>query len=189
MVMKNLWQNLRLTLLCVLLFGVLYPGVIWLLGFAAPQQAQGLPVEHNGKPVGLVNVGQPFQSDKYFHPRPSAVGYNGAATGGSNLGPTNPAHIAAVQERLDTLLAHNPGLQPQQVSSVLLTASGGGLDPHISPEAAKIQVARVAKARNLSPAAVQQLLDAHTEPPLLGIWGMPRVNVLQLNLALDALSN
>jgi K+-transporting ATPase ATPase C chain len=174
-------------LITLILFGVLYPGFVWLVAFAAPENATGLPITTNGHIIGFENIGQPFDTDRYFNSRPSAVGYNAAATGGSNQGPTNPAHLQAVKDRLDTLLVHNPGVAAGQVPSELVTASGGGLDPHISPVGALLQVPRIARARSIPEADLRTLVEKHTEQPWLGVWGMPRVNVLKINLALDNL--
>ena len=127
-------------------------------------------------------VGQAFSGDGYFQGRPSAVEYHGAASGGSNKGPSNPDYLAQVDARMDTFLAHNPGVSRSQVPSELVTASGSGLDPHLSPVAARIQAARVARVRGLGLRQVLSLLDLHTEMPLLG---PPVVHVLRLNLAMD----
>lgn len=176
-------QNLKLHFLTLALFGVLYPGLIWLIGRTMPHQAEGSPIVVNGRTVGFENIGQSFDSPAYFWSRPSAVGYNAAATGGSNHGPTNPAHLDAVKQRADAFRAAHAGMQ--QVPADMVTASGGGLDPHISPVAAYAQVARVATQRKLPEATVHTLVDQHVEPPLLGLFGTSRVNVLRLNLALD----
>jgi K+-transporting ATPase ATPase C chain len=130
-------------------------------------------------------VAQPFTTDAFFHPRPSAVDYNAASTGGSNLGPTNPDHLAAVRERVAAVRARE-ALPGGTIPADLVTASGAGLDPHLSPEAIEVQVRRVAAARGVPIDRVRQFVAAHTETPTLGFLGRPRVNVLQLNLALDA---
>lgn len=169
--------------------GIVYPLIV--TGIAQvvfPSQANGSLIVKDGKPVGSSLIGQPFDDPKYFWARPSATSPfqdNAGASSGSNLSPTNPALVKAVQDRVDALRTADPGnIAPVPVD--LVTASGSGLDPHISPAAALYQVSRVAKARKMDPQAVQPLVDRHTEGRWLGIFGEPRVNVLQLNLALDA---
>lgn len=183
--MKEFSKALRLTIVLILFFGVCYPLFIWAIGRITPHSADGLPIEKNGKLMGYENIGQSFTADNYFWGRPSAVSYNAASTGGSNQGPTNPAHIELVKARIDSFLVHNPGVKASDIPADLVTASGGGLDPHITPESAMIQVKRVAAARNIDEAKVRALVEAAIEQPTLGIFGTKRVNVLKLNLALD----
>lgn len=133
-------------------------------------------------------VGQAFTQDKYFQGRPSAVGYNAGGSGGSNKGPSNPDYLAQVQARIDTFLAHNPSVKKSDIPSDLVTASGSGLDPHISPEGAYVQVSRIAKARNLDEVKVKALVEKSVQQPLLGLFGTKTVNVLELNIALDQLA-
>lgn len=184
--MKAFTKALRLTIILIVFFGLCYPLFIWAIGRAIPSGAEGLPIEKAGKIVGYTNIGQKFTDDKYFWGRPSAVEYNAASAGGSNQGPTNPDHIAAVKARLDSFIVHNPGVSAADIPSDLLTASGSGLDPHISPAAARIQIARVARIRGLDAAKLRALVDDHVEKPYLGFFGPERVNVLELNLALDS---
>lgn len=134
------------------------------------------------------NVGQSFTSDAYFWSRPSAVSYNAAGSGGSNKGPTNPDYLMEVQARIDTFLVHNPGIEKEEIPSELVTASGSGLDPHISVQAAKVQVPRISKMRNVPEETLQQLIVKQTESPLFGLFGTEKINVLKLNLELDRIT-
>lgn len=171
------------------LTGIGYPLLVTGLAQAAfPAQAAGSLVLHQGRPVGSALIGQGFSQPGHFWSRPSATAptaYNAAASGGSNLGPLNPALAEAVEQRIAALRAADPG-NAAPVPVDLVTASASGLDPHISLAAAQYQAARVARARGLPTAEVQALVDRHAEGRLLGLLGEPRVNVLQLNLALDA---
>jgi K+-transporting ATPase ATPase C chain len=185
--------HLRAALVSLLAFtvitGVAYPLLVTgIAQVAFPFRANGSLIVKDGKIVGSELIGQPFDDPKYFWSRPSAtspVPYNAAASSGSNLSPTNPALVTAVQERVAALRAADPG-NDAPVPVDLVTASGSGLDPHISPAAAQYQVARVARARKVDPQAVRALVARETEGRWLGILGEPRVNVLRLNLALDA---
>jgi K+-transporting ATPase ATPase C chain len=186
--MKNYWIiGIKITFVTVILFGLLYP--LFITGIAkviARNGGRGQEIVVNGKVVGFELLGQRFDEDKYFNGRPSAADYNAAATGGSNKGPTNPDYLAAVQARIDTFLVHNPAAKKEDIPVDLVTASGGGLDPHISPDAALIQVDRIAQVRNIDHQKVAALVKEHIEPPLLGV-GTYRVHVLRLNIALDQL--
>jgi K+-transporting ATPase ATPase C chain len=178
-----------LLLLMTVLLGIVYPVVITgIAKVAFPNQAAGSLVMKNGKAIGSTLIGQNFTAPKYFWGRPSATGnapYNGVASAGSNLGPLNPALTDAIKARVEALRAADPG-NNASVPVDLVTASGSGLDPEISVAAAQYQLARVAKARGLTNEAVQKLIDAHTQGRRLGFLGEPRVNVLELNLALDS---
>lgn len=184
---KNLLISLKLTLVLVLLFAGLYPLLISGIGKATPGGGKGETISVNGKVVGYEKIGQKFTEDKYFWGRPSAVEYNAAGSAGSNKGPSNPDYLALVQARIDTFLLHNPGVTKEKIPADLVTASGSGLDPHISPDAAKIQIARIARVRNISAEKLQALVDENTESPLVGLFGPSRVHVLRLNIALDEL--
>ncbi|AGW94404.1 MULTISPECIES: potassium-transporting ATPase subunit KdpC [Cupriavidus] len=174
-----------------LLTGLLYPGVITAISKVVfPHQAGGSLIEKDGKPIGSELIGQPFSDPKYFWGRLSATApmpYNPAASVGSNLGPTNPALTDTARARIDALHAADPDNQAP-VPVDLATASGSGLDPHISPAAAEYQAARVARIRGIPVEQVKQLIAAHTEAPLLPVLGEPGVNVLKLNLALDGIA-
>ena len=181
--MKNpVFIALRLTLCCMFLFVVLYP--MLLLGIAqfAPNKGRGETVTKDGRVVGYALVGQSFTADKYFYSRPSAVNYNASGSGGSNKGPSNPEYLQQVRGRLDSFLVHNPGVEKGGVPVDLITASGSGLDPDISPRGAEVQVARVARVRGLSEGVVRDLVKRHTYIPFVG---MPVVRLLGLNLDLE----
>lgn len=196
--LTHLRPALVMLLLMTVITGIAYPlAMTGLAGALFPHQAAGSLVERGGKIVGSELIGQNFASDAYFHPRPSATTdtdpadatktiaapYNAANSSGSNLGPTAKALADRVKDDVAKLKAENPSAP---VPGDLVTTSGSGLDPHISPVAAFFQVPRVAKARKLSEAVVQELVAAHIEGAVIGLIGEPRVNVLALNLALDA---
>jgi len=182
-VRRALTTSIGMTLVTTLLLGLAYPLAITAVAQALfPRQANGL--DASGEGVGAALIGQPFSSPGYFWPRPSAAGrgYDAAASGGSNLGPTNRKLAERVRADVARLQATNPGV-PVPVD--LVTTSGSGLDPHISPAAAAFQVPRVARERGVNQAAVERLVREHTADRQWGVLGEPRVNVLQLNLALD----
>lgn len=184
---KYLLPSLRLTLVLLVLLCVIYPLFIAAVAKMAPGGGDGVTVTYKGKVVGYENIGQGFKSDKYFQPRPSAVNYNAAGSGASNKGPTNPDYLKSVQAAIDTFMVHNPGVNKADIPAELVTASGSGLDPDLSPEGARIQVKRIARLRNISEQDLNKLVDEHTEKPLLGMLGPAKVNVLKLNIALDEL--
>ncbi len=174
-----------------LLLGLVYPLLVTALAQAVfPWQANGSVLAVAGRPVGSALIGQSFSAPKYFWGRPSATSpqpYNGLASGGSNLGPTNPAELAAVKANVEALRSADPAEAGKPVPVDLVTASGSGLDPDISLAAADYQVRRVARARGLQVSQVRELLVRHARRPWLGVFGEPRVDVLRLNLALDGL--
>ncbi len=172
--------------MCVLLT----VGYVLILRFtawvASPNDGEAELVELNGEVVGAANVGQAFTEDRYFWGRPSAVDYNGGGSGGSNKATTNPEYLAEVEERIEAFLEAHPYLTREEVPSEMVTASGSGLDPDISPRGAEVQIRRVAEARGVSEEAVRRVVDSVTEGPWLGLFGTPKVNVLKLNVALDS---
>jgi K+-transporting ATPase ATPase C chain len=184
---RHLGTAVRFTIVTILIFGIAYPVVMWGLSSALfPAQAAGSLVTVGGKIVGSTLVGQAFTKPQYFHPRPSAAGkgYDPTSTGGTNLGPTSKKLIDSTKVTIEALVKENPdasGSPPMD----LVTSSASGIDPDISPEAARYQAPRVAKARGLSVVAVTALIAAHERGRDFGILGEPRVNVLELNRALD----
>jgi K+-transporting ATPase ATPase C chain len=182
---SHLITAVLMTIATTILLGLVYPLAVTVLAqLIFPDQANGQLVEHGGRVVGSRIIGQPFASPAYFHSRPSAAGngYDAANSGGTNLGPTNKKLIDGVKAAVDQAKAENPGV-PVPVD--LVTSSASGLDPHVSPAAALFQVPRVARARGVSERDVRRLVESHVEGRQLGILGEPRVNVLELNLALD----
>lgn len=185
--MKNSFiQAIKMTAACLVLFSGVCTLLIFGVAQAAPNQGKGEKVTANGKTY-YSNIGQSFTANKYFNSRPSAVAYNAAGSGGSNKGPSNPEYLAEVQKRIDTLLIVNPDMKRSDVPADLVTASGSGLDPHISVLSAKFQMKRIAKERNLKISQLETLIENHTDKPLLGLFGPEKINVLELNIALDKL--
>jgi potassium-transporting ATPase KdpC subunit len=182
---QHILPAIKLTIGCLIFFSGIYTLVILGIAQFAPNHGEGVSIQRNGKTVGYALEAQNFTSDSYFMSRPSAAGYNAAGSAGSNKGPTNPDYLKDVQTRIDTFLVHNKTVQKDQIPSELVTSSGSGLDPDISPAGAYIQVARIASARGLGAEKIKSIVDQSIEPPFLGLFGTSRVNVLKLNLALD----
>lgn len=182
---KYIGPGLKLTLVMIILLAVLYPLLIAGVGRLSPGQGKGVTVVVNGKVVGYENIGQKFTEDKYFWGRPSAVDYNAAGSAGSNKGPSNPDYLKIVQDRIDTFLVHNPGVKKEEIPAELVTASGSGLDPDISPAGASVQVKRIAAVRKIDEQKIRELIGKHTKGPLVGMLGPSKINVLKLNVALD----
>lgn len=184
---KYILPSIKITLVFIVICAVLYPLFIATVARLAPGGGKGETITVNDKVVGYANIGQKFDQDRYFWSRPSAVSYNAAGSGGSNKGATNPDYLKDVQAHIDSFLVHNPGVDKEEIPAELVTYSGSGLDPNLSPKGAYIQVARIAKARGLSEDKVKTLVDQHIEAPLLGFLGPQKVNVLKLNVALNEL--
>lgn len=183
----NIWRaSLMLALVTLLGFGLLYSlAATGIGGLLFPAQASGSLIERDGQVVGSSLVAQPFAGDGYFQSRPSAAGYDVMALAGSNQARTNPELRARIAGARDAV-ATREGVAPAEVPSDLVTQSGGGIDPHVSPAAVQIQIARIARARGVDAVVIERLVAAHTQGRQFGLFGEPRVNVLELNLALDA---
>lgn len=181
---KYIIPSIRLTIVLVIVCSVIYPLLVAGIARFAPGAGGGEKLMLKGRIVGYSNIGQKFSDNKYFWGRPSAVDYNAAGSAGSNKGPSNPDYLKVVSARIDTFLMRNPDVRRDQVPAEMVTASGSGLDPDISPNGALIQIGRVAKARNLSAHKLRQLVQQHTETPL---FGPAHVNVLKLNMGLETL--
>jgi K+-transporting ATPase ATPase C chain len=184
---QHILPAIKITLVCIFFFSGIYTLLIWIIAQATPARGLGETLSVNGKVVGYTLEGQGFTQDKYFYSRPSAVNYNAAGSGGSNKGPSNPDYLKDVQSKIDSFLVHNPGVKKEEIPSELVTYSGGGLDPDLSPEGARIQVKRIAAIRGIAETKLDGLVDSYTQRPFLGFLGPAKVNVLQLNIALDNL--
>ena len=183
---REIKHAILFTIVTMVLLGGGYHVVLWAIGRVAfPRQAEGSLIRRpDGTIVGSRLIAQKFTRPEYFHPRPSGVDYNAASTGGTNYGPSNPDHLKTVRERLDAITKQE-GVTAGQVPSEMVTASGGGMDPDIPPAAAALQANRVASARGVPLDRVRDLVQAHTRPPTFGLLGRARINVLELNLAMD----
>lgn len=188
---SNIFKSLKLTLAFCVLFSVSYVFVLWLFAqVASPGKGNAEVVKLNGKVVGAAHVGQLFTKDIYFWGRPSAAGqgYHAGSSAGSNKGPSHATYLAEIEARIDTFLTHHTYLTRAEVPVEMVTASASGLDPDISPKAAYVQAQRVAEARGLSTEEVVALVGRQVEKPLCGLLGIPKVNVLKLNVALEEMT-
>ncbi len=190
--MKNFIKSFRITIVFCIFFSVFYILVLWLFAqVAAPNGGNAEIIELDGKIVGAANVGQTFTRDIYFWGRPSCAGdgYDASSCSGSNKGPTNQEYLDEVKARVDTFLVHHPYLKRSEVPAEIVTASGSGLDPNITPECAYVQAKRVAEARKMSEEKVLSIVEEAVEKPFLGLFGTEKVNVLKLNVALEKAAN
>ncbi|TXH21175.1 MAG: K(+)-transporting ATPase subunit C [Chitinophagaceae bacterium] len=183
---KEILPAFKLTAVLIVLLVIVYPAIVWGMAQLTSGSGKGQTIEVNEKKY-YANIGQTFNEDKYFWSRPSAVDYNAAGSGGSNKGASNEEYLQQVQSRIDTFLVHNPDVKKSEIPIDLITASGSGLDPHISVQAAKVQVKRIAKNRNISEEKIESIIIEQTEKPTFGLFGPERINVLKLNIALDKL--
>ena len=181
---SGLLKAIRLTLILLIFFSGVYTLIVFCMAQLVPGRGKGAITEWNGHSY-YTNIGQSFTEDKYFWSRPSNVQYNAAASGASNKGPSNKEYLQTVKDRIDTFIKHNPGTERKEIPVELVTASGSGLDPDISPVAAMVQVKRIAAVRGLPEQQVVTLVKEHTALPIMGLFGPPRINVLLLNIALD----
>ena len=182
----NFLPALKLTLVCLIFFSGIYTIIILGAAQLAPNKGKGEIIIVNGKTF-YTNIGQKFTDDKYFYSRPSAVDYNAAGSGGSNKANSDAEYLAMVKSRIDSFMVHNPEVNKADIPSEMVTASGSGLDPHISVQGANIQIKRIAKIRNIPEANIKELVMQNTEGSMLGLFGPEKINVLKLNLALDNL--
>lgn len=185
---QHILPAIRLTIVCAVVFAGIYTLLILGIAQAAPNKGKGQTVIVNGQVKGYALEGQSFTQDKYFNGRPSAASYNATASSGSNKGPSNPDYLKDVQSKIDSFLVHNPSIKKEEIPSELVTASGSGLDPDLSPQGAFVQIDRIAKTRNITQEKIKALVDKNIKKPLLGIFGTEIINVLQLNIDLDKLN-
>ena len=184
---QQMLPALKLTLACILICCGAYTVLILGIAQLAPNKGEGNIISLNGQVKGYAEEGQGFTLDKYFNSRPSAAGYNAAGSSGSNKGPSNPDYLKEVGGRIDSFLVHNPSLKREEIPAELITASGSGLDPDLSREGALVQVARIAKTRNLPEDKIKALVNQQIQKPLSGLFGPEKVNILKLNMELDKL--
>ena len=184
--MVNFWRSLRFTITFAILLGIIYPLVVTGIGnLLFPFQAKGSIVSLQGRPAGSLLIAQNITAPGLFHPRPSAVNYAANDSGGSNLGPTNPALLAEVKKNLQTVEQQNPGTPVGSIPTSMVESSASGLDPDITVQDALIQVPRIAKATGISRTDLTSLINQYKQGRAIGIWGDPMVNVMQLNLAIE----
>lgn len=185
--MANVWRSIRVTVVFAVLLGLIYPLLISLIGNVLfPYQAQGSMEKHNGNVVGSKLIAQSFTSPNFFHSRPSAVNYAGNGSAGSNLGPTNPALIKEIRGNMFQINKQNGAIPARSIPPDMIETSASGLDPDISIQNARLQIPRIAQATGLSHTYLESLVAKQTEGRLLGVWGEPAVNVLNLNLAIES---
>jgi len=182
--MKNIFPMIKLTIVTLILFAGIYPLAVFGIAQFAPNHGKGETIALNDKTVGYRRIGQEFNQSNYFWGRPSAVNYNAAGSAGSNKAPSNPEYLALIQKRIDTFLIAHPYLKQSEIPSDMVTASGSGLDPDISVQGAKIQIKRIAAVRKIDESKIQKLISEHIEK---SVFGPEKVNVLELNLALNKL--
>ncbi|NQX41490.1 K+-transporting ATPase ATPase C chain [Pedobacter steynii] len=183
---ENMLPAIKVTAVAIFLFSILYPLLLLGIAYFGPNNGKGKIIEYKGRKY-YKSIGQSFTGNKYFWSRPSAVNYNANGSGGSNKGPSNKVYLAEIQARIDSFLVHNPGIDKSAIPVDLVTASGSGLDPHISVQAANVQVKRIARIRRFKESVLNKLIEKHTEKPLWGLFGPKKINVLELNIALDNL--
>lgn len=181
---SNIISSIKLSLLLIIVFSGIYTVFIWGVAQLMPNSGRGEMITHHHKTF-YANIGQSFTSDAYFNGRPSAVAYNAAGSGGSNKGPYNADYLLQVKARIDTFLIHNPGIHKEEIPIDLITASGSGLDPNISVQAAMVQVKRIAFIRKIDEDVLINLINQNIEKPFLGLFGPAKINVLKSNIALD----
>ncbi len=180
----NFFVAIRISFFLLLLLAGIYPLAVWGIAQLTPQKGNGEKILYHGKSL-YSNIGQSFTQDRYFYSRPSAVNYNAAGSAGSNKGPSNPDYLLVMQARIDSFLVHNPGIDKKDIPADLLTASGSGLDPHISVAAANVQVKRISAIRHIPEANLRELIRSCTRE---SFFGPSTINVLELNIALDELN-
>ncbi len=186
--MKTILKSIKITLVFCVFLSIFYVFVLWAFAkFAGPNKGNVEVLSAKGKVVGAANIGQSFTKDIYFWSRPSSAGegYDASGSAGSNKGPSNSVYLAVVNARIDTFLVHHPYLKRKDVPAEMVTASGSGLDPDITPDCAYIQVKRIAWARGMTEKDVKEIVDKTVQKPLFGLFGKESVNVLKLNIALD----
>lgn len=181
---SQIFPAIKLSLLCLVLFSIIYPLSVWAIAQIAPNKGRGEIVENKGRTIGFVKVGQSFTADPYYNSRPSAVSYNASSSGGSNKGNSNPDYLKDVQARIDTFMAHNPSIAKSQIPSELVTASASGLDPDLTLKGALVQIPRIAKIRNISSEKLIDLVNKNIQKRFIGT---STINILELNVALDNL--